>query len=155
MAVLCLRYWSRSRRWGFWGRCPTLVKKITQITKKWTDGVRARAGAGQKVRAAGSRARAQPEPIPSSGMWMWGLWLFVYQLLRKTSIGFRCLIKAAQYFYQRQKQTGMPGHAGGQGYDPTPPASGSHCSNVRTLCSRPPPSLQNSRGPWPAMPTGL
>ena len=36
---------------------------------------------------------------------------------------------------------GIPGHAGGQGYEPTnpptPPASGSHCSNVRTLCSRP------------------
>ena len=32
----------------------------------------------------------------------------------------------------------IPGHAGGQGYDPPPLlASGSHCSNVRTLCSRP------------------
>ncbi len=36
---------------------------------------------------------------------------------------------------------GIPGHAGGQGYEPTnpptPTASGSHCRNVRTLCSRP------------------
>ncbi len=34
---------------------------------------------------------------------------------------------------------------------PPPPASGSHCSNIRTLCSSPPPSPQNSRGPCPAM----
>ena len=37
----------------------------------------------------------------------------------------------------------IPGHAGGQSYDtPHPPASGSHCSNVRTLCSRTPPALK-------------
>ncbi len=32
----------------------------------------------------------------------------------------------------------IPGHAGGQGYEPTttPLASVSHCSNVLTLCSR-------------------
>ena len=37
--------------------------------------------------------------------------------------------------------------------NPPPPASRYHCSNVRTLCSRPPPppSPQNSRGPCPAM----
>ncbi len=34
---------------------------------------------------------------------------------------------------------------------PPLPASGSHCRNVRTLCSRPPPSPQISRGPCPAM----
>ncbi len=33
-------------------------------------------------------------------------------------------------------------------------ASGSHCRNIRTLCSRPPPSPQNSRGPCPAMGEG-
>ncbi len=33
----------------------------------------------------------------------------------------------------------IPGHAGGQGYEPPPPASRSHCSNVQTLCSRHPP----------------
>ena len=35
--------------------------------------------------------------------------------------------------------------------NPPPPASGSHCSNLRTLWSRPPSSPQNSRGPCPAM----
>ncbi len=31
---------------------------------------------------------------------------------------------------------GIPGHAGGQGFEPPfPPASESHCSNVQTLCT--------------------
>ena len=44
----------------------------------------------------------------------------------------------------------IPWHAGGQGYEPPPPASGSHCSNVRTLCIADPPLPSKFEGTLPS-----